>query len=212
MSDHSSRRLGALQRWILWAAKPPPWLLVVGVVASVVAVSLCAMTPKWGAVVAVVYQAAGAVLAVAQFASLQQRLNPGWLTREVREWWEQRPREIPPIVGSVNITLGPITGRAYGSSAPPDSTPVEEQLRKIWQKLAVTDSTMVRLEDDLKLQKEDFNQRLEESQNAARGFALSTEERLSTAITSAPLQAAIGFWLILLGAGMQIYLAWKFPQ
>ncbi len=65
-----------------------------------------------------------------------------------------------------------------------------------------------KLGDDIRLQMEHSEKQLGALRGEAQSFAAATEQRLSETLTSAPLQAAIGFWLILLGLSMQLWHAW----
>jgi len=192
--------------WLRWLLLPPPWWVLLGVLAAIVAVSLCFTASRWGPVVSVLFEVAGASLAIAQFVSLQQNLNSGWLTRQVREWWEQRPRKREAIGMAASITLEGATARGYASVTRAAQDTPEEQLRQIWQKLGVVDSTLQRFQDDLKLQEQQFEKRLEVVRGEALTFSKAAEQRLGETITSAPLQSTVGFWLILLGLSMQ---AWQ---
>lgn len=57
------------------------------------------------------------------------------------------------------------------------------------------------------LEHEELTQRFERHQSAALAAAEDTKFRLSSALTSAPLMAVFGLWLILVGLGMQLWLA-----
>lgn len=168
---------------------------------------LCLSKSDWTGLFAVLYEVAGAALAVAQFVSLQNGMNQGWLTREIRQWWKSRPGKAVTAHGSGTGmgAMGAARARASGSMQRTEST--EEQLRLIWQKLSVTETMLGKLEEDIKLQREDFVKRLEVVRSEARTLAEEAEQRVSRSITSAPLQTAVGLWLILLGLGMQVWLA-----
>lgn len=195
------------RRWLRWIALPPPLWVAGSLAATVCAIWLCIGPSPWAAAVAVLYQVGGAVLAVWQFVSLQRGLNPGWLTREAREWWDKRPRKVNATAAGAHIVLEPATARAYGYVTHASDEPADEQLRQIWRKLGEFESNMKRLDDDVKLQEKLFDRRLASLRGEALSFTKAAEERLSQSITSAPLQAAVGLWLLLLGAGMQVWLA-----
>lgn len=202
-----SNLLGLMLRWLQWTALPPPWWVAGGLVATVGALWLCFVTSPWAPAVAALYQVGGAVLAVWQFVALQQGLNPGWLVRELREWWARRPRKLPPITANSNITLEGVTVRAFASVTNPAEGTVEEQLLHVRRTLGTMESNLLRLEDDMKLQRKYFAEQLEAARQSALGFSKEAEQRLAKSLTSAPLMAVIGFWLILLGAAMQVWLA-----
>lgn len=202
-----SASVASVRRWFRWLTLPPPWWIALGFVAAVGAVWLCASASRWAPAVAVLYQVGGAVLAVWQFISLQQDLNPEWLTREVRDWWTKRPRKLNATAAGAHIVLEPATARAYGCVTHASDEPAEEQLRQIWRKLGEFESNMRRMDDDVKLQEKLFDKRLVSLRGEALSFTKAAEERLSQSITSAPLQAAVGLWLLLLGTGMQVWLA-----
>lgn len=201
-------RIRRANQWLRWAALPPPWWIFLGAVAALSAVILCSTASPWGPAIAVAYQIAGAALAVAQFVSLQQGLSRGWLTREVLEWWSKRPVKRPPITATLTAALAGSTVRGYASVTKPAKGTTEEQLREIWQRLSTTDSMLSKLGDDIRLQMEHSEKQLGALRGEAQSFAAATEQRLSETLTSAPLQAAIGFWLILLGLSMQLWHAW----
>lgn len=195
------------RQWLRWMALPPPLWVAGSLAATVCAIWLCIGLSPWAPAVAVLYQVGGAVLAVWQFVSLQQGLNPGWLTREAREWWAQRPRKLPPITASANITLEGITAQGYASATNPAEGTIEEQLLNVQRKLGAMESTLLRLEDGMKVQRQQIAEQLEAAHRTALAFSKAAEQRLSQSITSAPLQTALGLWLILLGSGMQVWLA-----
>lgn len=194
------------RRWLRWIALPPPWWVALSLVATVCAIWLCIGPSPWAPAVAVLYQVGGAVLAVWQFVSLQRGLNPGWLTHEVRDWWAKRPRKPRPITANVNAEAGmkwsvgaSVTASALGT--------VEEQLQEVQKRLGLMDAQVQQLQNDLKRQKEYLEERLERVHSAAQEFSKAAETRISKTITSAPLQTALGLWLILLGSSMQVWLA-----
>lgn len=199
--------LAWVRRWLQWVALPPPWWVGLGIAAAAMAVWLCISASPWAAAVAVLFQVAGAAMALWQFVTLQQGLNPGWLTKEVREWWSRRPRKIPPITASANVTLPDITVRAYASVTNGVEGTVEEQILQVRKKLSALESNLLRVEAEMKVQEQHFAEQMEVHHQAALGFSKAAEQRLSQSLTSAPIQASVGFWLILLGLVMQVWLA-----
>lgn len=193
--------------WLKWLVLPQPRWVVLGVVALVVAVEMCLTASPWAAAFAVAYQVAGAVLAVAQFVSLQQGLNPGWLLRELREWWAARPIRRTYRVDARQAGSWSIGSPVRLSVWPGAGTPHEEQLKLIWDKLKTMTTEIDEMGQDLKRQESQLIQRLERYHSAAIAAAEAAKESLSSALTSAPLMAVTGFWLILLGLGMQVWLA-----
>lgn len=194
------------RRWLVWVSLPPPWWVAGGLAATVSAIWLCVGPSRWAAAIAVLFQVGGAILAVWQFVELQQGLNPGWLTREVRDWWEKRPRKPRPITATVNAEAdmkwsvrASVTASSLGT--------VEEQLQEVQKRLGLMDAQVRQLQNELKRQKEYLEERLERAHSAAQEFSKAAEARISKTITSAPLQTALGLWLILLGSGMQVWLA-----
>ncbi len=193
--------------WLRWLLLPPPRWVLLGVVALGAAVYLCLTASPWAAAFAVAYEVAGALLAVAQFVSLQQGLNSGWLTREVREWWQARPR-----TRHYQLKAEGAGARISGSAArlsvwPGASASHDEQLRLIWDKLKALDGDIERLGQDTKRQHNELEARLVQNHADALAAAEETKRGISSALTSAPLMAVAGFWLILLGLGMQVWLA-----
>jgi len=193
--------------WFLWSRQPPPWWVLLGAVAAGAAVFLLYTASPWGAAAAVLYQVLGAALALAQFVGLQQGLNPGWLTRELRQWWAARPKKPVTVRGGLEAVEEGDRLTANVDVTDPRTEPTEEQLRLIWKKLSEYASQLHQHGEDIKQQREDFDKQLGVVHKQAQASSKDAEQRLSQAITSAPLQAAVGFWLILLGLGMQLWLA-----
>lgn len=66
---------------------------------------------------------------------------------------------------------------------------------------------MDKIDQEAKRQHAHLLKQLESNHAAALEAAEEAKKKVSTALTSAPLMAVIGFWLILLGLGMQVWLA-----
>lgn len=194
-------------RWLRWLVLPPPWWLVSGIVGLLVAVVLCLQNSQWASTVAVAYQVAGAVLAVAQFVSLQRRLNPGWLTSEIRAWWDARPIRRMHRVGASQAVAWSVAYPGRVSVSPAAGTPHDEQLLLIWAALKTMTTEMDKIDQEAKRQHAELLKQLESKHATALEAAEEAKKKVSTALTSAPLMAVIGFWLILLGLGMQVWLA-----
>lgn len=193
--------------WLRWLVLPQPWWVVVGVAALIVAVLLCLQGSEWASSFAVVYQVAGAVLAVAQFVSLQRGLNPGWLTAEIRAWWDARPIRRTHRAGASQTVAWSFASSGRISVSPEAGTPHDEQLLLIWAALKTMTTDMDKIDQEAKRQHAHLLKQLESNHAAALEAAEEAKKKVSTALTSAPLMAVIGFWLILLGLGMQVWLA-----
>lgn len=195
------------RQWLWWLALPPPWWIVGSLLAFLVAVWLGMNASPWAPAVAVLYQVGGAVLAVWQFMSLHRELNSEWLTREVLEWWAKRPmrRHVVINVEPSSLSLSAPEGRV--SVWPSADASHDEQLRIVWDKLKTLTSEVGQMRQENNLEHEELTQRFERHQSAALAAAEDTKFRLSSALTSAPLMAVFGLWLILVGLGMQLWLA-----
>lgn len=197
--------------WLLWVALPPPWWVVGSFVAAVWAVWLCIGPSPWAPASSVFYQIAGAVLAVWQFVSLQNGLHQGadrgWLTREVREWWAKRPVRRHHVLSGQPASISITASAGSASVWPGAGTSHDEQLRIIWDKLKTLTADMGQMSQEMRQKHDELRRRIEEHHAEALAAAEETKRRLSSALTSAPLKAVFGLWMILLGQGMQLWLA-----
>lgn len=204
-----AERLTWLRRWLRWLFLPPPWWIAGGFVVLLGAVWLCAAASPLAPAMAVAYQIGGAVLAVWQFVSLQKGLNHGreWLTREVREWWGKRPTRRKHVLSSLPGAWSVSSASGQISVWPGEGAPQDEQLRQIWVKLKELTADVDKMDQAQKRHFGELTQLLDRNHKEALAAAEEAKRSVSSALTSAPLKAVFGFWLILLGLGMQVWLA-----
>lgn len=187
---------------------PPRLFLLGALVAPMVAFSVYwgFRGTRWYEVLSAVYQFAGIFLALWQALQLRTQLGQEPVRTLLLRGLRRRPAPV-----TVNAAVsGVVVYSAVGGvdvTVIDDNASVEDQLKELRGELGRLKHQLASAETELKAHKNATTSALSELRSSSGQHAQQLQKEIAQAVTSSPLIAIFGVWLVIVGTWMQLMMA-----